>query len=147
MWMVLSILSSLILSLEHIITDFFGSPLTVTPSDSMELSLLLYQPSKPLLHCQSLISISISRKRLPNRNASLLPCRCSSTSSGATAKPETISLQQEGRRALLGCFLAAAAGICVCDVAGAVSSSRRALRGSKIPESEYTTLPNGLKSV
>lgn len=29
--------------------------------------------------------------------------------------------------------------------AGAVSTSRRALRASKIPESEFTTLPNGLK--
>ncbi|XP_028077861.1 peptidyl-prolyl cis-trans isomerase FKBP16-4, chloroplastic-like [Camellia sinensis] len=38
-----------------------------------------------------------------------------------------------------------AAGISVCDVAGAVSTSRRALRGEKIPESDFKTLPNGLK--
>ncbi|CAB4287295.1 unnamed protein product [Prunus armeniaca] len=37
------------------------------------------------------------------------------------------------------------AGLYVCDVAEAVSTSRRALRGAKIPESEFTTLPNGLK--
>ncbi|KAG5113034.1 hypothetical protein JHK82_036303 [Glycine max] len=37
------------------------------------------------------------------------------------------------------------AGVYACDVAGAVSTSRRALRGAKIPESDYTTLPNGLK--
>ncbi|KAB1221216.1 Peptidyl-prolyl cis-trans isomerase FKBP16-4, chloroplastic [Morella rubra] len=34
----------------------------------------------------------------------------------------------------------------LCDVvADAVSTSRRALRGAKVPESEFTTLPNGLK--
>ncbi|KMT06434.1 hypothetical protein BVRB_7g161060 isoform A [Beta vulgaris subsp. vulgaris] len=37
------------------------------------------------------------------------------------------------------------AGLCIADVAGAVSTSRRALRGAKIPESEFTTLSNGLK--
>ncbi|KAE8704596.1 Peptidyl-prolyl cis-trans isomerase FKBP16-4 [Hibiscus syriacus] len=31
------------------------------------------------------------------------------------------------------------------DVAEAASTSRRALRGAKIPESEFTSLPNGLK--
>lgn len=45
----------------------------------------------------------------------------------------------------MSCFLVAAAGLCITDVAGAVSTSRRALRGAKIPESEFTTLPNGLK--
>lgn len=45
----------------------------------------------------------------------------------------------------MGGVLVAAAGMYVCDVAGAVSTSRRALRGAKIPESDYTTLPNGLK--
>lgn len=71
-------------------------------------------------------------------------CRCtSSSSSSVTASEEGCT--QEGRRALLGCFLAAAVGISVGDVAGAVSTSKRALRGAKIPESDYTTLPNGLK--
>ncbi|XP_076930192.1 peptidyl-prolyl cis-trans isomerase FKBP16-4, chloroplastic-like isoform X1 [Bidens hawaiensis] len=44
-------------------------------------------------------------------------------------------------------FLAAAAapGLCVSDVASAASTSRRANKGAKVPESEYTTLPNGLK--
>lgn len=45
----------------------------------------------------------------------------------------------------MSCSLAAAAGFCVSDVASAVSTSRRALKGAKVPESEYTTLPNGLK--
>ncbi|KAE9465515.1 hypothetical protein C3L33_02584, partial [Rhododendron williamsianum] len=40
-----------------------------------------------------------------------------------------------------------AVGICVSDMAGAVSTSRRALRGAKIPEEDFVTLPNGLKSV
>lgn len=51
----------------------------------------------------------------------------------------------EGRRALLACLLLSAAGTCVSDAAHAVSTSRRALRGEKIPESDFTTLPNGLK--
>lgn len=42
-------------------------------------------------------------------------------------------------------FLIAAAGLCISDVAGAVSTSRRALRGAKVPESDFITLPNGLK--
>lgn len=45
----------------------------------------------------------------------------------------------------MGCFLASAFGICVSDMAGAVSTSRRALRGAKIPEEDFVTLPNGLK--
>ncbi|KMT06432.1 hypothetical protein BVRB_7g161050 isoform B [Beta vulgaris subsp. vulgaris] len=47
----------------------------------------------------------------------------------------------------MNCFLIAAAGLCIADVAGAVSTSRRALRGAKIPESQFTTLSNGLKLV
>lgn len=45
----------------------------------------------------------------------------------------------------MGCLLAFATGFPVSDVAGAVSTSRRALKGAKIPASEFTTLPNGLK--
>ncbi|KAH9674897.1 peptidyl-prolyl cis-trans isomerase FKBP16-4 [Citrus sinensis] len=88
----------------------------------------------------------LSEKRLSNRNSSLLLCSCSlSSSSVETAKAPTISLQHEGRRALISSILTAATGFLVCDVAEAVSTSRRALRASKIPESEFTTLPNGLK--
>ncbi|MED6162126.1 hypothetical protein PIB30_067405 [Stylosanthes scabra] len=36
-------------------------------------------------------------------------------------------------------------GVYACDDAEAVSTSRRALRGAKVPESDFTTLPNGLK--
>ncbi|KAI3923732.1 hypothetical protein MKW98_011362 [Papaver atlanticum] len=43
------------------------------------------------------------------------------------------------------CVLAAVVSVYICEAAEAVSTSRRALRGSKIPESEFTTLPNGLK--
>lgn len=92
------------------------------------------------------IAISVAKKRLSNRNSSLLLCSCSlSSSSDETAKAPTISLQHEGRRALISSILTAATGFLVCDVAEAVSTSRRALRASKIPESEFTTLPNGLK--
>ncbi|CAN0879891.1 Peptidyl-prolyl cis-trans isomerase FKBP16-4, chloroplastic [Linum grandiflorum] len=70
-----------------------------------------------------------------SRGANLFPCRCSLSS----------SVEKEGRRELIGCLIASAAGIALSDAANAVSTSRRALRGSKVPESEYTTLDNGLK--
>lgn len=76
----------------------------------------------------------------------MLRCRCVSlSSSNETAKPESLYFRPESRRAILGCLLTAAAGIFLCDVAEAVSTSRRALRASKIPESEFKTLPSGLK--
>lgn len=74
-----------------------------------------------------------------------MPCLCTLSSSDDISKPAILSLQVEGRRALVGSLLTAAAAMYVCDVAEAVSTSRRALRGAKIPESEFTTLPNGLK--
>ncbi|WP_348257363.1 hypothetical protein, partial [Salmonella enterica] len=46
---------------------------------------------------------------------------------------------------MLGSLLTAAAAMYISDVAEAASTSRRALRGAKIPETEFTTLPNGLK--
>ncbi|GMY25008.1 peptidyl-prolyl cis-trans isomerase FKBP16-4, chloroplastic [Fagus crenata] len=75
-----------------------------------------------------------------NRNPNGFPFRCSFSSSNHTA--ETAN---EGRRSLLASLLTTAAGVCACDVAEAVSTSRRALRGAKVPESEFKTLPNGLK--
>ncbi|KAI8563202.1 hypothetical protein RHMOL_Rhmol03G0094300 [Rhododendron molle] len=48
---------------------------------------------------------------------------------------------------LMNYYYDTAVGICVSDMAGAVSTSRRALRGAKIPEEDFVTLPNGLKSV
>nr|GMC82162.1 peptidyl-prolyl cis-trans isomerase FKBP16-4, chloroplastic [Ipomoea batatas] len=107
------------------------------------MDLLLYHPLKSAMFTQSLTSISPTRsKPFIKWKSRILLCRCSS-SPEATIK--TLSLQNEGRRALMGCVLAAAASIYLCDVASAVSTSRRALRGAKIPESDYTTLPNGLK--
>ncbi|KAJ8421924.1 hypothetical protein Cgig2_025979 [Carnegiea gigantea] len=75
--------------------------------------------------------------------------RCCSLFSSVedAAKSTTLPLSNEGRRALISCLLFAAAGLCISDVAGAVSTSRRALRGAKIPESDFTTLPNGLNFV
>ncbi|KAG5556751.1 hypothetical protein RHGRI_007125 [Rhododendron griersonianum] len=111
----------------------------------MELSLLHYHHHIPTSIHPSLNSFSIPRTRTLNRNASHWSCRCSSSSSEKTAKGPTLALQCAGRRALVGCFLASAVGICVSDMAGAVSTSRRALRGAKIPEEDFVTLPNGLK--
>ncbi|CAH9113902.1 unnamed protein product [Cuscuta epithymum] len=104
---------------------------------------LLHHSLKPT---QSFPSISVTRSRpSPFKwiNSRVLLC-CCSLSPEVTIK--TLSLQNEGRRALMGCLvLAAAASIQLCDAARAVSTSRRALRGAKIPESDYTALPNGLK--
>ncbi|KAL9427991.1 hypothetical protein AB3S75_030051 [Citrus x aurantiifolia] len=111
----------------------------------MEVSIFPCFQQNPILN-KPRIAISVAKKRLSSRNSSLLLCSCSlSSSSDETAKPPTISLQLEGRRALISSILTAATGFLVCDVAEAVSTSRRALRASKIPESEFTTLPNGLK--
>ncbi|KAI3848260.1 hypothetical protein MKW92_023789 [Papaver armeniacum] len=85
----------------------------------------------------------ISRRRIPiNRNSSRATCRCSIDDS---MKLSRLPLQSDGRRTLMSCVLAAVASVYISEAAEAVSTSRRALRGSKIPESEFTTLPNGLK--
>ncbi|KAL1558010.1 peptidyl-prolyl cis-trans isomerase FKBP16-4, chloroplastic-like isoform X2 [Salvia divinorum] len=96
---------------------------------------LLHHPLKPIFLNHSLSSSST--KRRSNANTTSSWCRCSSSS--------VQNLHLEGRRALLSCILAATAGISLCEAAGAVSTSRRALRGAKVPESEFKTLPNGLK--
>ncbi|XVE61587.1 hypothetical protein DITRI_Ditri06bG0052500 [Diplodiscus trichospermus] len=112
---------------------------------SMELSLFPYHQNSLTVLYKPLFSVPLSGKRLQRRNSFLLPCRSTFSSSDDTSKPENFSLQHDGRRALFGSFLTAAAALYVCDVAEAVSTSRRALRADKIPESEFTTLPNGLK--
>ncbi|XP_050227719.1 peptidyl-prolyl cis-trans isomerase FKBP16-4, chloroplastic [Mercurialis annua] len=88
----------------------------------------------------------ISRKQLPSKTWSMMQCQCSSlSSSNDITKPTSLSLDHHGRRAIIASIFTAAAAIHVCDVAEAVSTSRRALRASKVPESEFTTLPEGLK--
>ncbi|OVA19453.1 Peptidyl-prolyl cis-trans isomerase [Macleaya cordata] len=109
----------------------------------MELSLVPYQQQHTSLLNKSLCFFTpISRRRPINRNPSLVPCRCSIE---VPPPPATLPLPSDGRRALMSSILAAVAGVYICDVAEAASTSRRALRGAKIPESEFTTLPNGLK--
>ncbi|KAH6762268.1 FKBP-like peptidyl-prolyl cis-trans isomerase family protein [Perilla frutescens var. hirtella] len=108
----------------------------------MELS-LLHHPLKPIFSHHSLSSLSAAGKRYSYGNTTSLGCRCSS--SPLEGPVQKLNLHSEGRRALMGCLVAAAAGISLCEAASAVSTSRRALRGAKIPESEYTSLPNGLK--
>ncbi|KAB2098214.1 hypothetical protein E1A91_A01G229000v1 [Gossypium mustelinum] len=114
----------------------------------MELSLFSYhQNSFSLLH-KPFFSLPISGKRVPKRDPFLLQCHCtlsSSSNDDDNIKPAIVSLQHEGRRVVLGSLLTAAAAMYISDVAEAASTSRRALRGAKIPETEFTTLPNGLK--
>ncbi|KAL4578722.1 hypothetical protein LXL04_014851 [Taraxacum kok-saghyz] len=108
----------------------------------MELSLYPYKPS-PLT--PSLSSIATSNKGSPRKTRVAFSCNCSSSSSEASVVTNAPILQIEGRRAFMNCFLTAAAGLCITGVADAASTSRRALKGAKVPETEYTTLPNGLK--
>ncbi|KAK4396436.1 Peptidyl-prolyl cis-trans isomerase FKBP16-4, chloroplastic [Sesamum angolense] len=100
----------------------------------MELSLLCH-PLKPTFSHQSLSSLSTTGKINSCKNASFLGCRCSSSSlEGLVQK---ISSQNEGRRALMGCLLAAAAGISFSEAASAVSTSRRARLLIVPPELAY----------
>ncbi|KAF9665081.1 hypothetical protein SADUNF_Sadunf16G0085000 [Salix dunnii] len=105
-----------------------------------------HQKPTSILLCQPLLSIPITKRRLSNRSSNALKCRSSvSSSDDDTTKLTSPSLHQEGRRALIATLLSTAGGIYVCDVSEAVTTSRRALRASKIPESDFTTLSNGLK--
>ncbi|XP_047174621.1 peptidyl-prolyl cis-trans isomerase FKBP16-4, chloroplastic-like [Vigna umbellata] len=112
----------------------------------MELSLFHHQ-HHPMMFLNCPISLTRTHTTLNKKNSYRLSCHCScSSTKNTTAEPVTVSsLSIEGRRALLSCLLTTFCGVYACDVAGAVSTSRRALRGAKIPESDYTTLPNGLK--
>ncbi|XP_040371834.1 peptidyl-prolyl cis-trans isomerase FKBP16-4, chloroplastic isoform X2 [Rosa chinensis] len=94
----------------------------------MELFFLPYHHHNPTLLHKPFFSAPITSKRLPKRNSQVLPCQCSSSSSSDDdTKPNHQSLHSEGRRALIGSLLTSAAGIYVCDVAEAVSTSRRAV--------------------
>ncbi|XP_016184803.1 peptidyl-prolyl cis-trans isomerase FKBP16-4, chloroplastic isoform X4 [Arachis ipaensis] len=95
----------------------------------MQLSLFLHHHHHPMLlhnYCPlNSLHFTRTQTRLYNRNSYKI---------------------DEGRRALLSCLLITTfSGVYACDDAEAVSTSRRALRGAKIPESDFTTLPNGLK--
>lgn len=109
----------------------------------MELTLLpssyynFNSPLPSLYHSNPSPSLFTKKRKLL-----ALPCRCSKDSSS----PSVSAAPNEGRRCFVSFLLAAAAsGLNSCELADAVSTSRRALRGAKIPESEFTTLPNGLK--
>ncbi|KAK3126590.1 hypothetical protein QOZ80_7AG0559010 [Eleusine coracana subsp. coracana] len=102
----------------------------------MELSLL---PSLFPGRFLPLASAEVGSRKAMLRQRMAFACRCCA----ADAAPG-------GNRRWFASLLAAAAVAGVGMVgggeeAGAVSTSRRALRASKIPESEFTTLPNGLK--
>ncbi|KAG8647146.1 peptidyl-prolyl cis-trans isomerase FKBP16-4, chloroplastic isoform X2 [Manihot esculenta] len=109
----------------------------------MELSLFPCHQQNPNLIHKPLLSIASARRKL-SRSSSVITCRCSLSSSDDITKPASLSWHNEGRRALIATLLTAI-GIHTCNVSEAASTSRRALRASKIPESEFTTLPNGLK--
>ncbi|KAL9228086.1 hypothetical protein vseg_003701 [Gypsophila vaccaria] len=108
----------------------------------MEFTLVSY--NHPKLTYSSTYN-PIIRKLPRSIKSTVQCCSCSSSSSNDAAKLTNLSLSNEGRRAFINYFLFAAAGFCVTDEAEAVSTSRRALRGAKIPESDFKTLPNGLK--
>ncbi|RRT61660.1 hypothetical protein B296_00036738 [Ensete ventricosum] len=131
----------------------------------MERSLLLLLPSSPspytgrdplslspppsilfldLLVVYASVTVRVAARRFPKRLPFVsFSCRCSRDSPARPEEPSAVS--PDGRRWFLGFLLASASGLNFCGDAESVSSSRRALRSAKIPESEYTTLPNGLK--
>ncbi|KAJ6831900.1 peptidyl-prolyl cis-trans isomerase FKBP16-4, chloroplastic-like isoform X1 [Iris pallida] len=116
----------------------------------MELSLLplghQHHHHPQLLLNSPLHNRTITQKGVLSRKRHLLSlaCRCANDPSLSWTEAEP-SIQE--RRSFSGFLLEAvsAAGLNSCDIAEAVSTSRRALRGSKIPESDFTTLPDGLK--
>ncbi|XP_020257546.1 peptidyl-prolyl cis-trans isomerase FKBP16-4, chloroplastic-like isoform X2 [Asparagus officinalis] len=104
----------------------------------MELS-LVYSPSLSSLYSPKPVSLFARKRR-----SSAFSCRCSKDQAWPSVAPPPAPI--EGRRWVLSfLFASAASGLNSCDLADAVSTSRRALRGAKIPESEFTALPNGLK--
>ncbi|CAH8339411.1 unnamed protein product [Eruca vesicaria subsp. sativa] len=101
-----------------------------------------------LVHPLHHYSLSFSLPLPSSRRRQSKPYQCSlpSPDGERLIRSETVvSPSYEGRRVLLGSLLSAASGILLTDSSEAVSTSRRALRASKIPDSEFTTLPNGLK--
>ncbi|XP_010558219.1 PREDICTED: peptidyl-prolyl cis-trans isomerase FKBP16-4, chloroplastic isoform X2 [Tarenaya hassleriana] len=113
----------------------------------MKLSLPLHSPLHSSIPIPSRF-FEFAGKNESGKNLVVSSCRCSLQFPSERLKPEAVATPpviDGGRRALLGCLLSAAAGAWLTDVAEAVSTSRRALRASKIPESDFTALPNGLK--
>ncbi|CAN1802415.1 Peptidyl-prolyl cis-trans isomerase FKBP16-4, chloroplastic [Linum perenne] len=102
----------------------------------MEISLFpncsILLPSSSSSSSSSSATLISTRRSLTNKLP--WPCSCSLSSSGESQE------KQGRRRELIGYLVASAAGISLSDAANAVSTSRRA-----VPESEYTTLDNGLK--
>ncbi|EEF42827.1 hypothetical protein RCOM_1351590 [Ricinus communis] len=113
----------------------------------MELSFFSchHQYNPFLIQNKPFCSIATTRKRLPSKNLRVTQCNCSLSSSYDFSKPTSLTSDHEGRRALLTSLLTIAAAVHACDVAEGASTSRRALKASKIPESEFKALPNGLK--
>ncbi|XP_066396890.1 peptidyl-prolyl cis-trans isomerase FKBP16-4, chloroplastic [Miscanthus floridulus] len=82
---------------------------------------------------------------LPARRAARRPafaCRCSGSPDASPVATRRWFASLLAAATAVGVGVAGGGGG---GEAGAVSTSRRALRASKIPESEFTTLPNGLK--
>ncbi|KAJ3670136.1 hypothetical protein LUZ60_010460 [Juncus effusus] len=106
----------------------------------MELSLLHTNPSIPFSNSNR----GLCKKQKP------VSFRCHCSNSSSTEKKDLslvvsngASVSSDRRRLFIGFLLST--GLAVSGKADAASTSRRALRASKIPESEFTTLPNGLK--
>ncbi|XP_073006431.1 peptidyl-prolyl cis-trans isomerase FKBP16-4, chloroplastic [Typha latifolia] len=107
----------------------------------MELSLLPHRNAPFTTPCSI-------RGRIKTPNLASFRCKCSNEPFGE--KQDSILLSPgvsptDGRRWFLGLLAASATGFNIDGKAYAVSTSRRALRSSQIPESEFTTLPSGLK--
>ncbi|XP_020096070.1 peptidyl-prolyl cis-trans isomerase FKBP16-4, chloroplastic-like isoform X3 [Ananas comosus] len=112
----------------------------------MELRVLPQRPPHCSSHLASPFTSPNSIRDPPKKakSTAAFRCHCSSESDSNSASVRVPSAD-DGRRWFVS--LLVASGLSMNNRADAVSTSRRALRSAKIPESEFTTLPNGLKLV
>ncbi|XP_020096067.1 peptidyl-prolyl cis-trans isomerase FKBP16-4, chloroplastic-like isoform X1 [Ananas comosus] len=110
----------------------------------MELRVLPQRPPHCSSHLASPFTSPNSIRDPPKKakSTAAFRCHCSSESDSNSASVRVPSAD-DGRRWFVS--LLVASGLSMNNRADAVSTSRRALRSAKIPESEFTTLPNGLK--
>ncbi|CAI5969030.1 unnamed protein product [Closterium sp. NIES-65] len=87
-----------------------------------------------------------SRSLAPRRVRSLVAEAAAGDSRREASRDDDSSADTSGRRAFLALSTASAAALLSSPIpAHAVSTSRRANQGARIPEEEYTTQPSGLK--
>nr|CAD1819866.1 unnamed protein product [Ananas comosus var. bracteatus] len=115
----------------------------------MELRVLPQRPPHCSSHLASPFTSPNSIRDPPKKakSTAAFRCRCTSESDSNSASVSGFfgRRREEMVREPSRCFWYVRVRLSMNNRADAVSTSRRALRSAKIPESEFTTLPNGLK--